>query len=290
MEIYKKIMIILMILLSVLFVPLMLNQYIFNYAYLTKVSYDGWASFFGSYIGGVIGGIGTLIAMYITLKQTQKQLLSSIKKDIYNERRKESNEIVDLVAAFLADVSVYYDNIEIYLKRKSKIKNKKGKYEQLLEKWREFSHGKNDTSYTNYLCKLKEIGADYECARAFFEQRDNEFFEQNRKIIYSDYEKSLYKEISEIEKEEEDLDFFIKKIREKKIIGCQSFWVMEIKLSTIDDGEDLWNLILSLRDMFKNEFIEDNTKKWNNEDINYKDIVQKIKKEASNFLLSHCKV
>ena len=287
MEKYKKIIIILIILLLILLIPLILDQYIFNNTYWTKVSYDGWASFFGSYIGGVIGGVGTLIAMYITLKQTQKQLFDSAKKDIYNERKIESNEIVNLVAAFLADVSVYYDNIEIYLKGKSKIKNKKGEYEQLLKIWKQICYDKNDKSYVNYLYKLKEVGIDIDYARTFFGQRDNEFFEQNRKMIYSEYEKSLCKKILESEKEEEDLDLFIKKIREQKIIGCQSFWVLEIKLSTINEGRGLWNLISNLRDMFKNEYINRKTKNWDND---YKEMVKQIKEEASSFLLLYCKV
>lgn len=281
MEKNKRIVIIMLLLLLLLiFIPLILNEFIFDNDYVTKVSNDAWASFFGSYIGGAIGGVGTLIAMYITLQHTQKQILESQNKDKRSERKKKSDEIVNLVADYLSDISVYYDSVERYIKKKNKLKGKKEEYEELLRVWNQFRIEGN-IAYTEYLCELnsKQINIDF--AKSFFEKRDNEYFEQNRMIIYREYEEILGDKILECEKNEEDLDYSNRIIREKRVVGCQSFWMLEIKLNGILEGQKLWNFILKLHELAKNENIQ-------NESKDIEQIVQLIKEETYSFSKLYC--
>ena len=58
--------------LLIIILPVVLECFIFSNEYFSKVTNDGWASFFGSYFGGVLGGTGTLVALLISTNQTDK--------------------------------------------------------------------------------------------------------------------------------------------------------------------------------------------------------------------------
>lgn len=272
-------------LILLLFIPIILNKYIFDNAYATNVSNDGWASFLGSYIGGAIGGIGTLVAMYITIKQTQKQIFDSENKNIQNERRKEANEIVDLVATFLSDISVYYDAKERHEKRKNEIEKMNFEFEELLRIWEQFRNN-HEMGYSNYLYYLdeNEINTDY--AVKFFKERNNKHFEENRMAIYKEYEENLHTKIAECKKATENIDASIKEIREKRVLGCQSFWILEIKLSHIQEGQELWNLILELYKNTDNDCMNGTIQ---NNSASPKHIIQQIKEHTSSFSILYCK-
>ena len=105
----KIIFLVFLVFICIVFLPFILNVIIFENNYVTKVSNDGWASFFGSYIGGVIGGIGTLVAMVITVRQTQQQIIDANEKDRQKERVNEANEVAKLVTSYIADVEIYYN-------------------------------------------------------------------------------------------------------------------------------------------------------------------------------------
>lgn len=268
-------------LLSIIFflIPLFLNNFIFENNYISKVSNDGWASFFGSYIGGVIGGIGTLVAMYITLKQTQKQIYDTEEKDKKREQRHEANEIVNLVAEYLSHVNIYFDDKNNYMSKKNKVILDENKYLNYLQVW-EKKYNSSNFSYTEYLHELDRQNLDYQYASSFFYKRNNENYEQNKIYIYKEYEEDLNKNIVQCNKMKEDLDFYIQNSREKNVVGCTSFWMLEIKLANVDEGRRLLNLILKLHEI---------AKLYVNEDIEVNTIILEIKEETHSFYNMICK-
>lgn len=269
----------------ILFLPVFLNECIFNNTYISNVSNDGWASFFGSYLGGIIGGLGTLIAMYITLKNTQQQILNSEKKEQYREKKDDATEIMNLVAAYLSNISIYHDDKETYLSKKKDIESKKKNYKKLLEIWSQFRCNA-DFSYTDYLCELKNQNVNYLFAKNFFKKRNNEHYEQNKISIYNEYEENLNIKIIECNERSEDLDHSIKISREKNVIGCKYFWMLEIKLEEMTDGKVLLNSILKLHNMSKMEPTSFSKKEISN--IN--DMISEIKQETRSFFSMHMKL
>lgn len=269
---------------SFFLIPLFLNNFIFGNNYISKVSNDGWASFFGSYIGGAIGGIGTLVAMYITLKQTQKQIYDTEEKDKKREQRHEANEIVNLVAEYLSHVNVYFDDKNNYISKKDKIIQDENKYLNYLKVWGE-KYNSSNFSYTEYLRELDKQHLDCQYASSFFYKRDNKNYEQNKIYIYKEYEETLNENIVQCNKIKEDLDYYIQNSREKNVIGCTSFWMLEIKLANVNEGKKLLNLILKLHEIAKLEI----AKLCFNRDKEVNTIISEIEKETYLFYNMLCK-
>lgn len=269
---------------SFFLIPLFLNNFIFGNNYISKVSNDGWASFFGSYIGGVIGGIGTLVAMYITLKQTQKQIYDTEEKDKKREQRHEANEIVNLVAEYLSHINIYFDDKNNYISKRDKVILDENKYLNYLQVW-EKNYNSSNFSYTEYLRELDRQNLDCQYASSFFYKRNNENYEQNKIYIYKEYEESLNENIVQCNKIKEDLDYYIQNSREKNVIGCTSFWMLEIKLANVDEGRTLLNLILKLHELAKLEI----TKLCVNGDKEVNTIILEIEEEAHSFYNMLCK-
>lgn len=72
-RIKRNVILVLIIAVIVILTPLALHLFIFENTYLSKVSNDGWAGFFGGYIGAIIGALATIVAIKLELNYNQKQ-------------------------------------------------------------------------------------------------------------------------------------------------------------------------------------------------------------------------
>lgn len=100
---------------AILFMPFLLEMFIFRNEVYSALTNGEWGGFLGSYIGGAFGGIGTLLAVYITTKETreiQKSTLQQIEKDralnARNERKQFANEIAEIIAKYISEISAYF--------------------------------------------------------------------------------------------------------------------------------------------------------------------------------------
>lgn len=67
-----KIKWIVLIIASICVVPFILQFFVFNNSFPSKVSNDGWAGFFGAYIGAIIGSIATIVAVKLGISNNEK--------------------------------------------------------------------------------------------------------------------------------------------------------------------------------------------------------------------------
>lgn len=222
--------------------------------------------------------------MYITLKQTQKQIYDTEEKDKKREQRHEANEIVNLVAEYLSHINIYFDDKNNYISKRDKVILDENKYLNYLQVW-EKNYNSSNFSYTEYLRELDRQNLDCQYASSFFYKRNNENYEQNKIYIYKEYEESLNENIVQCNKIKEDLDYYIQNSREKNVIGCTSFWMLEIKLANVDEGRTLLNLILKLHELAKLEI----TKLCVNGDKEVNTIILEIEEEAHSFYNMLCK-
>ncbi len=232
----KIIFLVFLVFICIVFLPFILNVIIFENNYVTKVSNDGWASFFGSYIGGVIGGIGTLVAMVITVRQTQQQIIDANEKDRQKERVNEANEVAKLVTSYIADVEIYYDQRKIRSLELEKLRKEKNYYDNLLRIWKECISDRYFNNYRDYLKELKNKCIEDDFARIFFENNMNS---KQSSIVYNEYVLELEEKIEVYSAKISEVYAVLDEMRRKKIVGSNDFLLLEIKLTGMNYTEEL---------------------------------------------------
>lgn len=234
----KKIILFIVLFFAVIIcLPLIINEVIFENSYITKVSYDGWASFLGSYIGGVVGGIVTLITMVTTVKQTQQQIIDANEKDKYKERVNEANEVAKLIASYLANVEIYCDKRRISSLEVEKLYEDRLYYNNLLVIWKECVVDRYFKNYRDYLNILRNKYIDDNFAKIFFENNMNI---KQIDVVYNKYVLVLEEKIEEYNVKISGESALLNEIRQKKIIGNIDFLLLEIKLTGMNYTEELW--------------------------------------------------
>lgn len=63
---------IVLIIIGIFVVPVILQFFVFNNNFPSKVSNDGWASFFGAYIGAIIGSFATIVAVKLEISNNER--------------------------------------------------------------------------------------------------------------------------------------------------------------------------------------------------------------------------
>lgn len=265
------------VLMVLIIIPIFLNFFIFENEYITKVSNDGWASFFGSYIGGAIGGIGTLIAMYISVRETQKQIVISDVKDKKKERVKEAEVIAELVTNYIGEVNIYQNKEKNVIEEKNMIAQEISYFDTLLIEWKHCRYSRFFSNYRDYIQQLeaKRIGFDY--AKRYFENNISSKPTCNIEVVYNDYEKELEEKIHEYYSKLRTVTDLLEDYKQKNIVGNNSVLLLDIKLNNIAYGAELWKKIKELHETIEKNDI----------DIDVKNQVEIIKNVTREFVIKH---
>lgn len=249
----KRILFFIVLFLTVIIcLPIIINEVIFENNYITKVSYDGWASFLGSYIGGVVGGIVTLITMVTTVKQTQQQIIDANEKEKYKERVNEANEVAKLITAYLAAVEIYYDQRRISSLEMEKLQESRLYYDKLLMLWKECTADRYFNNYRDYLRLLRDQHIEDDFAKIFFEKGINT---NQTTIVYNEYILALEAKIEEYNVKISEKTALLDEMKQKKIIGNNDFLLLEIKLAGLNYTKELWGNLQKLHSQLLQDFL-----------------------------------
>lgn len=269
------------IILIILF-PWFMDKCIFSNDYISKVSNDGWAGFYGGYVGGIIGGIVTLIAMVVPLRQTQKQILSAEEKNELIEKKKFTDEISSLVIQYINDLQIYHDKQEL-LKDKMKIVDEPYIYYNTLKHmWSSCSKGReilNTNSYFDLLYK-KDVKAEY--PKRFFRQCEA----NSKEELYDKYEEDLENKITSIDEERQKIKQKYNECKQHYVIGNNQYLLLELYLGDVNIARDLWNAIEALH---KHELNRDIIWKYQTNKQDFIKNIEKIKKELRDFITRYTK-
>ncbi len=93
---------------GLIIIPLFLDKIIFSNEYVSAVSNDGWAGFFGGYLGALVGAFATIYAV-------KKQI-------VYNEQIRKEDEVLN-IRPYLSMQDTNYDLHGAGLMIKAKIYN-----------------------------------------------------------------------------------------------------------------------------------------------------------------------
>lgn len=254
-----------------IFIPIIINCFVFKNENGSIPSVDGWASFLGSYVGGILGGLGTLIAMYFTIKQAidiqsdnkadmDKKLVEQnrIREQEYNrdkadrdaersknEERRErelrmqfADGIAELIGRYITVITNYY-----YANITAERLNK--------ELW---------GISTELNCKQNSlVSARYES-----EQASKSADDVNRLVNVETKKENLIAEYQEVERK---LDRKQKEIEENKKFGNrlganEAYFIIKTKLMDIHEGDEILEQLNKIhssvsspqKDMEKNKF------------------------------------
>lgn len=265
-----------------LFLPFLLNEFIFGNNYVSKVTNDGWASFFGSYIGGAIGGIGTLIAVYITVRQNLKQTKDAEYKERTRKRIEEANEIATLVANYLSD-------LQIFLLKEKEYNNKfqelirDSDYNSLLSIFKWERKNRYFDGFRSYRAMLQEKQISTEYLDRFINSYDGDGFTKDK--MFDEYEKGLENIISATNLKLDSIKETQNENMQKFVIGNNSFMLLDIKLENMDKSQNLSEALNRVQSIMikENPFYFGDIKKKHEASI---DAIDKLKKEVRIFIKS----
>ena len=219
-----------------LILPLLLNELIFDNGYITQVSNDAWAGFFGSYIGGAIGGIGTLVAVYITVRQNQKQIIDAEEKEKKKRRIEEANEIATLVAAYLSDLQIYIAKEKECDDMFSKLGDR-FYYKELLQQFKALRENDNFSGFYSYINILEEHNISVEYPKHFIDGYLGVLPCED--TLYNDYEKGLEEKIASFDEKVDAINQVKDDAMQRYVLGNNSYMLLDIKLSNMKAASNL---------------------------------------------------
>lgn len=242
----KKIAIIVFIFVFiVLMLPFALEIFIFRNNVYSVLSNGEWGGFLGSYIGGALGGIGTLLAMYITTKETRKvqqensaQIEDERKRNEKMERKLFADEIAENIAKYISEISAYFYGCRTIERLNNNLRNAQDELYRID-------------------CDIKNL--------LKLEQQNDDISHIETKINMLNHKKDMQK--YRIEIIEKDID----KHKVNRIIANECYFLLQMKLQNIDEGNDIIKQIEYIHsnssgvvDGIKWDWIDEETKKLQN--------------------------
>lgn len=242
----KKIAIIVFIFVFiVLMLPFALEIFIFRNNVYSVLSNGEWGGFLGSYIGGALGGIGTLLAMYITTKETRKvqqensaQIEDERKRNEKMERKLFADEIAENIAKYISEISAYFYGCRTIERLNNNLRNAQDELYRID-------------------CDIKNL--------LKLEQQNDDISHIETKINMLNHKKDMQK--YRIEIIEKDID----KYKVNRIIANECYFLLQMKLQNIDEGNDIIKQIEYIHsnssgvvDGIKWDWIDEETKKLQN--------------------------
>ena len=244
---------------AILFMPFLLEMFIFRNEVYSALTNGEWGGFLGSYIGGAFGGIGTLLAVYITTKETreiQKSTLQQIEKDralnARNERKQFANEIAEIIAKYISEISAYFYGCRTIERLNNNLRNAQD--------------------------ELYRIDCDIQHFIEL-EQQNDDISHIEVEINKLNQKKNMQK--YRIEIIEKDID----KHRVNRLVANECYFLIQMKLQNIDEGKGIIKQIEYIHtnssgvvDGIKWDWIDTETKKLQNITVRFieKYIEQKI--------------
>lgn len=274
---YKIILGTMGIMVILVLLPLLLDFFIFSNNYASNVTNDGWAGFLGGYIGGIIGGVVTLIAMIVPLRQTQKQIMEAKEKDELVEKRRFANEITSLVVQYISDLQVYYDKKTFLMQARDKKLKDWIYYHDLHSAWKQCQKNRWSNGLQTYYEELSKNNISIDYVERFFMQYDM----NDQRNACAKYEEELGTKIRELDGEIEKIDEKINNIKQKCIVGNNTYLLLEFKLKNISCGKELWRAITDIQEQEKYRVIP---WKCSDKGAELSEKIEAIKMELRNFV------
>lgn len=105
----NRFLFIVLLLIILVTVPIFFNYVIFDNSFLSNVSNDGWAGFFGGYLGAIIGAFATICAVILEIN--------------YNQKQREKDEIKNIRPYLCVELVYWCKNNEVTTKVKFSVQN-----------------------------------------------------------------------------------------------------------------------------------------------------------------------